>query len=106
MHFEFESAVQGYQYYCKFWSPTKNEVLKCFHERGNPFDIFAIKTWLNGNPEADSYLPCEISQLTKFIFGRGTEVEDKLSSKHYQRSNLTPGTLEIPCMVRVAMPGT
>ena len=56
--------------------------------------------------QADSYLPCEISQLTKFIFGRGTEVEDKLSSKHYQHSTLTPGTLEIPCMVRVAMPGT
>ena len=107
MYFEFESAVRGYRYYRRFWSPTENEVLNFFHERRNPFDVFAAKTCLNGNPKAFGHLPREISRLTNFILDRGAEVEATLTSKHYRRSPLTQSVLEMmPCMVKVAIPGT
>ena len=105
MYFKFESAVPEY-YYRRFWSPTENEVLKCFQERGNRSDVFAIKNCLNGHPKAVGHLPREISRFTKFILDRGAEVEATFTSKHYRRSLLTQGGLEIPCIVNVAMPGT
>ena len=87
-------------------SPTENEILKCIHDRGNPFGSFAIKACLNGNPKAVCHLSYDISRLTKFVLDRGAEVEVTLTSKHYRRSPLTQSGLEIPCMVKVAMPGT
>ena len=58
------------------------------------------------NQKAVGHLPREVSQLAKFILDRGAEVKATLTSKHYRRSPLTQGGLEIPCMVKVAMPGT
>ena len=106
MYFEFESAVRGYHYYRRFWTPSENETLKCFHERRNPFDVFAIKTCSNGNSQAVRHLPREISRLTKFILDRGAEVEATLASTQYRRSPITQGGLEIPCVIKVTMPGT
>ena len=106
MYFEFESAVRGYHYYRRFWTPSENETLKCFHERRNPFDVFAIKTCSNGNSQAVGHLPREISRLTKFILDRGAEVEATLASTQYRRSPITQGGLEIPCVIKVTMPGT
>ena len=51
------------------------------------------------------HLPCEISRLSKFILDRGAEVEATLTSKH-RNSPLTQGGLEIPWIVKVAIPGT
>ena len=84
-------------------SPTENEILKCIHEGGNPFDSFAIKACLNGKPKAVCHLSYNISRLIKFVLDRGAEVE---VTQHYRRSPLTQSGLEIPCMVKVAMPGT
>ena len=41
--FEYPSAVRGYYYYRKYWQPKESQTLDCVHEKGNPFDYFAIK---------------------------------------------------------------
>ena len=76
MNFELESAVRGYHYYRKYWSPKEHETLNCYHEPGNPFDIFAIKT--------------EVQRW-------------KLTSNQYRCSRITQGRLEIPCTVNINM---
>ena len=40
---EFQSAVRGFHYYKRYWSPRLEEELFCSHERDNAFDVFAIK---------------------------------------------------------------
>ena len=94
---EFESAVRGYHYYQKYWSPKEHETLNCYHKPGNPFDIFAIKTCSHGSLLPVGHLHREISRLTNLILDRGTEVEAKLTSNQYCCSPITPGGLEIPC---------
>ena len=106
MNFEFESAVRGYYYYRKYWSPKEHEILNCYHEPGNPFDFFAIKTCSQGSQQSVGHLPREISSLTKFILARGTEVEAKLTSNHYRSSPIIQGGLEIPCKASIKMPAT
>ena len=80
--------------------------MQCFHESGNPFDVFAIKTCSKGSLQAVGHLPCEIIRLTKFILDRSAEVEARLASTNYRRSPITQGGLEIPCTVKVKMPAT
>ena len=106
MDLEFESTVRGYHYYRPYWSPIENETLQCFHESGNPFDVFAIKTCSKGSLQAVGHLPHKISRLTKFALDTGAEVEARLTSTNYRRSPITQGGLEIPCTVKVKMPGT
>ena len=106
MNFELESAVRRYHYYRKYWSPKEHETLNCYHEPGNPFDIFAIKTCSHGSLQPVGHLPREISRLTKFILDRGAEVEAKLTSNQYRCSPITQGGLEIPCTVNIKMPAT
>ena len=106
MNYEFHSAVRGYHYYRRYWSPQENEILKCYHESGNPFDIFAIKTCSNQDPRAVGHLPQEISRITKYLLERGAEIEAQLTSTQYRRSPITQGGLEIPCKVIVRMPAT
>ena len=89
MNFEFESAVRGYHYYRKYWSPIKHKTLNCYHEPGNPFDIFAIKACSHGSLQPVDHLPREISRLAKFILGRGAEVEAKLTSNQHRCSPIT-----------------
>ena len=106
MNFEFESVVRGYHHYQKYWSPKEHETLNCYHEPGNPFDIFAIKTCSHGSLQPVGHLPREISRLAKFILDRGAEVEAKLTSNQYRCSPITQGGLEIPCTVNIKMRAT
>ena len=97
MNYEFDSAVRGYHYYRSYWSLQENEILKCYHASGNPFDIFAIKTCSNQDPRGVGHLPQEISHITQYLLERGTEIEAQLISTQYRRSPITQGGLEIPC---------
>ena len=40
----FNSAIRGFHYFPRYWSPEKAEKLICLHEENNAFDAFAIKT--------------------------------------------------------------
>ena len=40
----FTVAVRGFHYYQEMWSSNEREILNCYHERDNAFDVFAIKT--------------------------------------------------------------
>ena len=102
---EFSSAVAGYHHYRNTWFPQKSEVLDCYDEFENTFDMFAIKT-CKSNGQIVGHLPREISRVTKFLLDRGAVVQATLSTTHYRRSPLVQGGLEIACKVSVKMPGT
>ena len=80
--------------------------MKCYHESGNAFDIFAIKTCSNQDPRAEGHLPQEISRITKYLLERGAEIEAQLTSTQYRRCPVTQGGVEITCKVIVRMPAT
>ena len=103
--FEFSAAIRGYHYYERYWNPQESEVLKCTHEFGNVFDIFAIKT-CTSNGETVGHLPREISRVSKFLLDRGASIQATLTSSNYRRSPLVQGGLEIACKVTVKMAGT
>ena len=90
----FTAAVRGFHYSRRFWRPKENEKLDCLHEPGNAFDCFAIKTV---NEKGD--FTKEISRVTKYLLDRGFTMYCKLSSRHYRRSPLVQGGLEIQCEV-------
>ena len=94
----FTAAVRGFHHYRRFWRPKENEKLDCLHEPGNAFDRFAIKT-VNEKGEIVGHLPKEISRVTKYLLDRGFTMYCKLSSRHYRRSPLVQGGLEIQCEV-------
>ena len=102
---EFSSAVAGYHHYRNTWFPQKSEVLDCYDEFENTFDMFAIKT-CKSNGQIVGHLPREISRVTKFLLDRGAVVQATLSTTHYRRSPLVQRGLEIGCKVSVKMPGT
>ena len=70
----------------------------CFYEPGNVFDQFAIKT-VDERGETVGHLPKEISRVTKYFLDRGISMHCKLTSRHYRRSPLVQGGLEIKCEV-------
>lgn len=94
----FTAAVRGFHYYRRFWKPKENEKLDCMHEPGNVFDRFAIKT-MDERGETVGHLPKEISRVTKYFLDRGFSMYCKLTSRHYRRSPLVQGGLEIKCEV-------
>ena len=104
--FEFKSAVRGYHYYMKFWSPVESQVLDCMHEIDNPYDFFAIKTMEKPTGRTVGHLPFEVARCIKFLLQRGAIIDAKLSSTDYRRSPLIQGGLEIPCNIIVKMPPT
>ena len=104
--FEFNSAVRGYHYYQKYWQPEENERLFCVYEAGNPYDCFAVTTYVRSTGKTVSHLPMEISWPTKFLLQRGAIVFATLSSTTYRRSPLIQGGLEIPCKVTINMAET
>ena len=65
--FEFQSAVRGYHYYMKYWSPSKSQVLDCMHKADNLYNFFAIKTCEKPTEWTVGYLPMEISRSIKFL---------------------------------------
>ena len=52
------------------------------------------------------HLPLEISRCTKFLLDRGATITATFSSRHYRRSPLVQGGLEIPCVVNAKLIGT
>ena len=102
--YTFTAAVRGYHYYRKTWKPKENE-LRCLHEEGNPYDRFAIKT-VTSEGTTVGHLPREISRITKFFMDRGAVVSVQLTSRHYRRSPLVQGGMEIACLVTVKIPAT
>ena len=51
------------------------------------------------------HLSMEISRITKFVLQRGARVQAMVNGRHYRRSSLIQGGLEVPCLVTVTMPG-
>ena len=92
--FEFQSAVRGYHYYMKYWSPSKSQVLDCMHEEDNPYDFFAIKTCEKPTGRTVGHLPMEISRSIKYLLQRGAIVEPKLSSTN-SRQSVSPSARRI-----------
>ena len=82
-----------------------NEKLDCSPEEHNPFDWFAIKT-VTSDGMIVGHLPREISRITKFFLDRAAVMPVELTSKHYRRSPLVKGGMEIACLVRVRIPAT
>ena len=97
----FKSAVRGFHVYRNCWNPQENEVLNCFHESNNPFDMFAIQVCQQETNKRVGHLPMEISRITKFLINRGARIQATLTSTHYRRSPLVRGCLEIPCEITV-----
>lgn len=104
--FVFSAAIRGFHVYRDTWIPSEQEKLCCVFEENNVFDMFAIKTLHADGRTTVGHLPREISRPTKFLLDRGAKVEAELSATHYRRSPLFQGGLEIPCVVRVTMPGS
>ena len=68
--------------------------------------MFAIKTCCLEGRQIVDHLPRKISRPTKFLLDRGAKVTAQLTGKHYKRSPLFEGGLEIPCLVTVIIPGS
>ena len=103
--YSFTAAVGGFHYYRKFWKPKENEKLDCSHEEHNPFDWFAIKTCTRYGMILGHLLRV-ISRITKFFLDCGAVMQVELTSKHYQRSPLVKGGMEITCLVKIRIPAT
>ena len=68
--------------------------------------MFVIKACCLEGGQIVGHLPREISRPTKFLLDRGAKVTAQLTGKHYKRSPLFEGGLEIPCLVTVIIPGS
>ena len=103
----FTAAIRGFHVYKSTWKPEQGEILNCHHEEDNPYDIFSIKVCKSGNDTLIvGHLPMEISRITKFILQRGARVTAKVTGKHYRRSPLVQGGLEVPCQINIRMSGS
>ena len=60
----------------------------------------------NSPAEIVGHLPVEISRITKFIIDRGAQVAVKICGRHYRRSPLVQGGLEVPCEIKITMIGS
>ena len=103
----FSAAVSGFHVYKASWKPKEDELLECSHEKDNPYDSFFIKVFKTGSPvEIERHLPMEISRITKFIIDRGAQIALKIRGRHYRRSPLVQGGLEVPCEIKITMVGS
>ena len=102
----FSAAVRGSHVYKAIWKPIEGELLNCSHEKDNPYDVFSIKVFKAESPGTTvGHLPMEISRITKYIIDRGAQVEVKVLGRHYRRSPLVQGGLEVPCRIKITMLG-
>ena len=100
----FSAAVRGFHIYKPIWKPKEDELLEFSHEKDNPYDSFSIKVFKPDSPaEIVGHLPMEISRITKFIINRGAQVAVKICGRHYRRSPLVQGGLEVPCEIKITM---
>ena len=102
----FTAAVRGFHVYKTNWKPQEGESLNCIHEENNPYDVFSMKICKPDTNEIVGHLPMEISRITKFILDRGAVCTIKIRGKHYRRSPLVQGGLEVPCYVTISMIGS
>ena len=104
----FDSAVRGYHFYRKYWTPYLSQRLNCYHEPNNAFDQFAIKMVMmeKNREKIVGHLPREISRPTKYFLVRGAVIHAEISSVKYRHSPLVQGGLELSCKVFVSMPPT
>ena len=66
-----------------------------------------VKVFKPDSPaEIVGHLPMEISRITKFIIDRGAQVAVKIRGRHYRRSPLVQGGLEVPCEIKITMVGS
>ena len=101
------AAVRGFHVYRASWKPKEDELLECSHEKDNPYDSFSIKVFKSDCPaEIVGHLPMEISRITKSIIDRGAQVAVKIRERHYRRSLLIQGGLEVPCKIKITMVGS
>ena len=102
----FSAAVRGFHVYKAIWKPIEGELLNCSHEKDNPCDVFSIKVFKAESPGTTvGHLLMEISRITKYIIDRGAQVEVKVLGRHYRRSPLVQGGLEVPCRITITMLG-
>ena len=97
--FEFTASVRGFHVCRDIWLPYINQTLKCLHELGNAYDVFAIKC-IKGNMIVE-HLPREISRATKYLLDRGAIVTATITPEHYRKSPLFQDGLEIRCVITV-----
>lgn len=102
----FTAAVRGFHVYKTNWKPQEGESLNCIHEENNPYDVFSMKICKPDTNEIVGHLPMEISRITKFVLDRGAVCTIKIRGKHYRRSPLVQGGLEVPCDVTISMIGS
>ena len=84
------------------WKLEEGEIPKCLPEENNAYDVFSIKVCKSNNVQS----VVEIARITKFILQRGARVQATVTGKHYWRSPLIQGGIEVPCLVTVTMPGS
>ena len=54
----FSAAVRDFHVYKASWKPKEDELLECFHEKDNPYDLFSIKVFKPDSPaEIVEHLP-------------------------------------------------
>ena len=106
---EYSAAIHGFHVYRNTWQLQENQILLCSHETENPYDLFAIKTYVNDAQEGEQiigHLPLELWRITKFLLDHGAIVNAIISGTHYRCSVLVQGGLEIPCTVKAKIIGT
>ena len=93
----FNSAVRGYHFYQKYWTPYLSQKLDCYHDYGN-----------DGKKQRKNvgHLPQEISMPTKFMLAKGAVKHAEISSGKYRHSPLAQGVLGLSRKVFVSMPPT
>ena len=101
------AAVRGFNVYKASWKPKEYELLECSDEKDNPYDSFSVKVFKPDSPtEIVGHLSMEISRITTFITDRGAQVAVKICGRHYRRSALVQGGLEVPCEAKITMVGS
>ena len=96
----FQCGLRGFHVHKEVWNPIVSEVLRCCHERKNPFDRYALAA-MKRLPRrlADctiGHLPREISRVIRFFLLRGVVVSVEIVDKNHRRSPIVQGGLEIP----------
>ena len=67
----FSATARRFQVQKSIWKPEEDEKLMCYHEVGNPYDMFSIKVCKPGeDSQIDGHLPMEINRITQFILQR------------------------------------
>ena len=71
-NFVSSGTVRGFHMYKSNWKPEEGEKLMCYHEDGNPYDMFSMKVCKPGeDAKIVGHLLMEISRITHFILPRG-----------------------------------